>query len=120
MRFLVPQPELLALLPSAATAAHCRRVAALAMEVGGAVGPALRSLVLLEQAALLHHTSPVVLNPPATGRLLHDVFPAGLPAPVLSGMSRCRRSWRRCWLTFAHFRPAERIRRSAPWRTSWW
>jgi putative nucleotidyltransferase with HDIG domain len=79
MRFLVPQPELLALLPSAATAAHCRRVAALAMEVGGAVGPALRSLVLLEQAALLHHTSPVVLNPPATGRLLHDVFPGGAP-----------------------------------------
>jgi len=79
MRFLVPQPELLTLLPSATTVAHCRRVAALAMEVGTAVRPPLRSPPLLEQAALLHHTSPVVLNRSATSRLLHDIFPGGAP-----------------------------------------
>jgi len=78
MRFLVPQPELQALLPSAATAAHCRRVAALTMEVGAAIR-GLHSPALLEQAALLHHTSPAVLTPAASDRLLDDIFPGGAP-----------------------------------------
>lgn len=79
MRFLVPQHELTALMPSAATAAHCRRVAALALEVSTAVRPACDSVALLEQAALLHHCSSVLLSRPATARLVHDIFPGGAP-----------------------------------------
>src|SRR5580692_5452559 len=77
MRFLVPQQELQALAPSAPTAGHCRRVAALVMEVGAALRQACDSPAILEQAALLHHTPSVILGRSATDRLLHDLFPGG-------------------------------------------
>ena len=79
MRFLVPQQELQALAPSAPTAGHCSRVAALVVEVGAALRQAFDSPAILEQAALLHHTPSLVLGRSATDRLLHDLFPGGTP-----------------------------------------
>jgi HD-like signal output (HDOD) protein len=58
-----------------ATAAHCRRVAALACEVGRQMSLSRRSVDVLEQTALLHHTSPILFAHSSTERLLRAVLP---------------------------------------------
>jgi putative nucleotidyltransferase with HDIG domain len=54
--------------------AHCVRVRALASEIGRAVGIPLRSALVLQQAALLHHASELVPDDPALARLMADVL----------------------------------------------
>ena len=79
IRLQLPQAELDALLPRQADLrAHCRRVAALAREIAQRLPVAARSLVTLEQAALLHHSPSAVLDTAARSRLLLDLFPAAM------------------------------------------
>lgn len=77
IRLQLPQAELDALLPrQAELQGHCRRVAALTREMAQRLPLAARSLVTLEQAALLHHSPSALLDAGALGRLLLDLFPA--------------------------------------------
>jgi len=56
--------------------AHCRRVAALAVEIARGIPAPPDALSALQQAALLHHASPVELfSPAALHRMLKDVLP---------------------------------------------
>lgn len=76
MRVHLAVTELETLMPAdPATAAHCRRVAALACEVGRQMSLAGRSMDVLEQSALLHHTSPILFAHSATNRLLRAILP---------------------------------------------
>lgn len=54
--------------------AHCVRVRALTSEIGLAAGIPLRSAVVLQQAALLHHASELVPGNRAFDRLMSDVL----------------------------------------------
>jgi putative nucleotidyltransferase with HDIG domain len=54
--------------------AHCVRVRALASEIGRTIGIPLRSALVLQQAALLHHAEELVPGDLAAGRLLADLF----------------------------------------------
>jgi len=56
--------------------AHCHRVAALAVEIARAIPVPAEALGLVHQAALLHHASPLELNPEALHRLFKDVLAA--------------------------------------------
>ena len=77
MRLQFAVSDLDSLIPSdPATAAHCRRVAALACEIGRQMSLPRRSVDVLEQTALLHHTSPVLFANSAIERLLQAVLPA--------------------------------------------
>lgn len=77
MRFELNQADLDRFLPvEPGLLAHCGRVAALALEIGGGLSLSQRSTVVLEQAALLHHASPIALNSGALGRILADILPA--------------------------------------------
>lgn len=58
--------------------AHCRRVAALALEIASRLRLPAAELTLLEQAALLHHYPEEVLAPRSLERLLADLR---TPAP---------------------------------------
>jgi putative nucleotidyltransferase with HDIG domain len=55
--------------------AHCVRVRALASEIGRTIGIPLRSALVLQQAALLHHAAELVPRDLAVGRLMADVLP---------------------------------------------
>jgi HD-like signal output (HDOD) protein len=73
--------------------AHCRRVAALALETATCLGLPAEEKHILEQAALLHHNSCELLAPKVLARLMRDLAgptgqalvsegtPAGFPAP---------------------------------------
>jgi putative nucleotidyltransferase with HDIG domain len=54
--------------------AHCVRVRALVSEIACAAGIPLRSALVLQQAALLHHASELVPCDAALDRLISDVF----------------------------------------------
>ncbi|PWT99582.1 MAG: hypothetical protein C5B51_26870 [Terriglobia bacterium] len=92
MQLRLRQEELARLLPSEPQlASHCRRVAALTGEIGARMGLPSASLVVLEQAALLHHTPALLRSPGALDRLLRDVIPA--PIPALASRARPMQSW---------------------------
>ena len=75
MRFRLPKGELDRLLPTRLeVVSHCRRVAALSYEIATQLDVHPRSMVVLEQAALLHHSPGVLLNSAAANRLIADVF----------------------------------------------
>src|SRR5271169_5034805 len=59
---------------SAAMLGHCRRVAALALEVSRSAGIPSGLEALLEQAAELHHSLDLMLDPTPLGRLAWDVL----------------------------------------------
>lgn len=76
MRIQLATSELQRLMPSSpGTAAHCRRVAALCRELAARLPLSWRSLTTLEQAAMLHHTSAILLDSSASNRLLAEVAP---------------------------------------------
>lgn len=60
----------------AGIAAHCNRVAALAVEIARGIPVPVEALGVVQQAAWLHHASPFELNPSALRRLLKDFLPA--------------------------------------------
>jgi putative nucleotidyltransferase with HDIG domain len=75
MRFQLTHKELERLLPSdAALAAHCQRVAGLALEIAPKAMVPARSRVTLEQAALLHHSDALLLGTAAFERLAGEVL----------------------------------------------
>jgi putative nucleotidyltransferase with HDIG domain len=74
--YLTPN-ELSRLMPvNPATTAHCRRVAALAVEIADEMSLSSTARLLLEQAALLHHLPPIVFSPSAWSRLREDLLGA--------------------------------------------
>jgi putative nucleotidyltransferase with HDIG domain len=76
MRLRLTSADLQRLMPAdPATAAHCRRVAALAREIAGRLSMSWRSVETLEQSAMLHHTAPILFNHGSVARLLRDVMP---------------------------------------------
>ncbi|MEX2262018.1 MAG: HDOD domain-containing protein [Bryobacteraceae bacterium] len=54
--------------------AHCRRVAAIAMEVGTRLGLPSNSVRIIEHTSLRHHASSLPLSESAFGRLMKDLF----------------------------------------------
>jgi len=62
--------------------AHCRRVAALALEISHRLRLPANEGGVLEQAALLHHFPPALLTAPACNRLLVDLCGPEWPATV--------------------------------------
>lgn len=76
MRVHLAVTDLESLIPDdLSTASHCHRVAALACEVGRQMSLSRRSIDVLEQSALLHHTPPILFAHSATERLLRAVMP---------------------------------------------
>ena len=76
MRFQLPKGELDRLLPTQPeVASHCSRVSALSQEISAYLSVHPRSVVVLEQAALLHHSPGVLLSGPALARLMADLYP---------------------------------------------
>ena len=57
----------------AGVAAHCRRVAALAVEIAGRLRLPADAMQLLERVALLHHYPAVLVEPEALDRLMIDL-----------------------------------------------
>jgi hypothetical protein len=53
---------------------HCRRVAALSLEVSREAGVPSNLVPVLEQAANLHHSLDLMLDPTPLGRLARDVL----------------------------------------------
>ena len=66
--------------------AHCTRVRALASEIGSGVGIPLRSTLVLQQAALLHHASKLDPGTAALDRLMRDVLERPPDAQTLKEM----------------------------------
>jgi HD-like signal output (HDOD) protein len=60
-----------------ATLSHCRRVAALAMEIGRMAGFSPSTQPLIEQVARLHHSLDMAMHPTPLGRLAWNVIFAG-------------------------------------------
>jgi putative nucleotidyltransferase with HDIG domain len=78
MRLRLPQTELDRLVPTEPQlASHCRRVAELAREIALRLAVNPQAMVVLEQAALLHHSPTALLSAAALDRLIVDVLPAG-------------------------------------------
>src|SRR5689334_8169126 len=76
MKLQLSQDELSRLLPTEpALTAHCRRVAALAMEIAPAMMIPPRYRVVLEQAAMLHHKPAVSLDSDSLRKVIADVIP---------------------------------------------
>jgi putative nucleotidyltransferase with HDIG domain len=74
LRIQLPTSELQRLMPSSpGAAAHCRRVAALCRELATRLPLSWRSLTTLEQAAMLHHTSAILLGSSESDRLLAEI-----------------------------------------------
>lgn len=66
--------------------AHCRRVAAWALEIASSLDLPAADMRLLEQICLLHHLPSTLLSTASRSRLLHDVapgthIPAAAPGP---------------------------------------
>lgn len=82
MRLQLTHGELTRLSPSEpGLHAHCVRVRALVSELGRTIGVPLRSALVLQQAALLHHAAEFVPGDLAAGRLMADILgPAMNPA----------------------------------------
>jgi HD superfamily phosphohydrolase YqeK len=76
--------------PKSGLEAHCRRVAALALEISSALVPAVESRDALVQAALMHHALPLVFEQSAMDRLLLDLLPEAHAAPAPQSPSRLR------------------------------
>jgi putative nucleotidyltransferase with HDIG domain len=78
LRIQLASSELRRLLPAQpGTAAHCHRVAALSREMASRLPLSWKALNTLEHAALLHHTSPILLEiPPDLSGVLR-LFHAG-------------------------------------------
>jgi putative nucleotidyltransferase with HDIG domain len=75
MPFELAQGDLNGFLPAEpGLLAHCRRVAALALEIAAGLSISQHSAVILEQAALLHHASPIAMNSRALGRISTDIL----------------------------------------------
>jgi putative nucleotidyltransferase with HDIG domain len=66
--------------------AHCTRVSALASEIGRSAGIPLRSTLVLQQAALLHHASELDPGAAALDRLMRDVLELPPVAQTLKEM----------------------------------
>jgi HD-like signal output (HDOD) protein len=78
MKLQLSQNELNRLLPADPPVnAHCRRVAALAREIAPAMRLAPRYCVILNQAALLHHTPALSLDPQSLRKVMIEVLPGG-------------------------------------------
>lgn len=56
---------------------HCRRVAALSLEISGRLRLPAGENHILEKAALLHHYPPTLLNPASLERLITDMLGSG-------------------------------------------
>lgn len=80
MQIQLRHDELSRLLPSEpGLRAHCHRVSLIGREIAIQAGVAGRSMPLLEQAALLHHTPDLVMNYAALDQLLDDVCGRAMP-----------------------------------------
>lgn len=65
--------------------AHCRRVSAIAVAIGRSMRLPVRSMPLLEQAALLHHTPGCILDGAALRRLAVEIQGACAPSRADGG-----------------------------------
>ncbi len=93
MRLQLTQGELARFSPAEpGLHAHCVRVSALVSEIGRTITIPLRSAMVLQQAALIHHCVELIPGDAAAGRLLADVFadavgawkPTGAPESLAS------------------------------------